>query len=115
MPVYTEATFLFLPNGTLSVVEECSGWSALFAGGTIALVLAYLSSSWRRRVLLLAVTVPLAVASNVLRITILALLSERYGYEILKTPVHVLSGYFTFVLTLVLIMLFAERSRSPAT
>jgi exosortase len=109
-PVYAEGTELFMPTGTFQVVEECSGWSAIYAGFTVALVLAYLSHSWWRRVLLLAAPLPLALASNVLRITVLALLAEWLGYHLLDTPIHVLSGYATFLLTLALIFLLAERS-----
>lgn len=114
-PIYAEGTHLFMPNGTFRVVEACSGWSALYAGITVALLLAYFSHSWGRRLLLVGVAVPLAIASNVLRIVILAILAEWQGYHILDTPIHVLSGYATFVMTLVLIFLFAERPRGAET
>ena len=62
--------------------------------------------------LALVSVLPLAVASNVLRVTVLAVLAEWLGYGILDTPIHVVSGYATFVLTLVLIFTLAERPRS---
>jgi exosortase len=109
LPVYAEGTLLHLPHGSFRVVEECSGFAALYAALTIALVLAYLAESRRRRWLLLLVPWPLAMASNVLRVVLLAFLAERVGYGVLETPLHVLSGYMTFVLTLGLLFLFAER------
>ena len=36
-------------------------------------------------------------------------------YEILDTPLHLISGYVTFMLTLVLLFLFAERSDPGAS
>jgi len=45
LPVFAESTFLHLPHGILEVVAQCSGFSALYAAITIALVLAYLSHS----------------------------------------------------------------------
>jgi len=108
-PVLAEGTYLHLPHGTLRVVMACSGFSALYAAITIALVLSYLSHSWARRALLLSVAVPLALGGNVLRVSALAILAEWRGYEILQTSAHVLSGYASFVLTLGLLFLFAEH------
>jgi exosortase len=108
-PALAEGTLLFLPHGTFRVVEECSGFSALYAAVTIALVLAYLSDSKLRRVVLLLAPWPLAMACNVARIVILALLAESQGFAILDTSVHVLSGYATFLATLALLFLLAEH------
>jgi exosortase len=110
IPVFAEGTSIYMPHGTFLVVEECSGFAALYAAITIALVLAYLSDSPRRRLLLLLLPVPLALAGNVLRVALLGVLAEGFGYGILDTPVHVLSGYLAFVLTLASLFLFAERA-----
>jgi exosortase len=110
IPVFAEGTSIYMPHGTFRVVEECSGFAALYAAVTIALVLAYLSDSPRRRLLLLLLPLPLALAGNVLRVALLAVLAEGFGYGILETSVHVLSGYLSFVLTLVALFLFAERA-----
>jgi exosortase len=109
LPVLAEGTYLHLPHGTLRVVMACSGFSALYAAITIALVLSYLSHSWKRRALLLSVAVPLALGGNVLRVSGLAILAEWWGYEILQTSAHVLSGYASFVLTLGVLFLFADH------
>lgn len=108
-PVLAEGTMLHMPDGTFHIIEECSGFAALYAAATVALILAYLSESRGRRVLLLLAAFPLAMASNVLRIVLLALLAEEFGYHLLDTPLHVLSGYMTFVVTLVGLFLLAER------
>jgi exosortase len=115
LPALGEGTLLYLPHGTFRVVAECSGFGALYAGVTVALVLAYLSPSWKRRILLMALAAPLALAGNVLRIVGLAILAEWLGFQILNGPAHVLSGYASFVFTLGIIFLLAgTRSRSPA-
>jgi exosortase len=90
------------------VVEECSGFSALYAAVTVAFVLAYLSRSRARRIVLVLVAWPLALAGNVLRIVALAILAESRGFEVISTPLHLLSGYLSFVLTLFLVFAFAE-------
>jgi exosortase len=111
VPALAQGSYLHLPHGTFEIIEECSGFSAVYAAFTIALILAYLSHSWRRRVLLLLIPVPLALAVNVLRVLILALLAETQGYTILDTPLHLLSGYATFILTLALVFTCAERHK----
>ena len=60
--------------------------------------------------MILGVTFPLALACNVARVSVLAVLAETQGYQVLDTPAHVLSGYATFVLTLAALFLFAERA-----
>lgn len=112
--VYVDGTYIFLPHGTLSVIEECSGFSALYAGVTIALVLAYMSRSRMRRAVILLSAVPLALVCNVVRVGTLAMLAEVYGYQLLDTPLHVLSGYVSFVLTLAILFLIAGRQPRKA-
>jgi exosortase len=109
LPAFVEGTNIYLPHGTLKVVEECSGFSALYAAVTIALVLAYLSRSSARRVVILLAAFPLALVCNVARVVLLAILVESQGYDVLDTPIHPLSGYVSFVLTLAALFLFAER------
>jgi len=109
LPALVEGTIIHLPRGALKVVEECSGFSALYAGVTIALVLAYMSRSKARRIVIVLAAFPLALACNVVRVTALAILAETYGYELLDTSIHILSGYVSFVLTLAVLFLFAER------
>lgn len=111
VPVFAEGTTITLAVGSLRVVEECSGFSALYAGVTVALVLAYLSRSWPRRVLVVTASVLLALVCNVMRITVLALLVVWFGFEVLETRAHVLSGYASFVLTLLPLFALAERRR----
>jgi len=115
LPVLAEGMHLHLPHGTVQVVQACSGFSALYAAFTIAVVLAYLSHSWSRRAVLLGVAFPLAMGGNVLRVSALAMLAEWRGYGVLETPLHVISGYASFVLTLCLVFCFAERGpRRPS-
>jgi exosortase len=112
VPVLADGMRLHLAHGTLQVVPACSGFSALYAATTIALVLAYLSHSRVRRLVLLGVAAPLALAGNVLRVSGLAILAEWRGYDVLETSAHVLSGYASFVFTLGALFLFAEHGES---
>lgn len=107
-PLYREGFTLVLPRNALFVADECSGFSTLYATVTISLILAYLSDSTPRRLLLLGLAVPLAIACNVVRVAILALLVDRFGAQILDTAMHPASGWLTFTVAALLLFFVAE-------
>jgi exosortase len=114
-PVYREGFTMILPRSALYVADECSGFSTLYATITIALILAYLSDTRVRRLAILGLAVPLAMACNVLRVALLALLVDRYGAGILDTAMHPASGWLTFMIAGVVLFAVAEigHRRSP--
>lgn len=97
---YAEGTELHLGNGSLTVGDGCSGFSTLYAACAVAALVAYSCNHWRGRFLALASAVPLAIASNVIRVILLALLARTLGMGVLDTWMHPASGMLTFVLTL---------------
>jgi exosortase len=107
-PLYREGFALVLPRNALYVSDECSGFSTLYATATISLILAYLSPSTPRRILILALAVPLALACNVVRVAILALLVDRFGADILDTAMHPASGWLTFTVAALILFFIAE-------
>jgi exosortase len=116
VPVAREDTTLFLPVGRLSINDGCSGFSVLYASITLALVLAYFSSSWPRRVVTLGVAFPIAMACNALRCALLGLLVQHWGGGILNTVVHPVSGMLTFSAAAALVTYVGTADvRRPAT
>lgn len=78
------------------VADACSGTATLYAGVTVAIVLAcYARSHWRRAALL-AAAAPLAIAANVLRVVALIVMSSGVGHWIMDSPIHPLTGVATF-------------------
>ena len=115
VPVARSGTTLFMAGINFSIVDACSGFSALYASVTLALVLAYMNRSWRRGVITLAAAFPIAMACNVLRCAFLALIVQRWGAGILHTFLHPASGVLTFTATAVLlIFLSGVEIREPA-
>ena len=105
--VARQGTTLLIPRGEVEVSDACSGFSTLHASVTLALILAYLTPSPARRVLLLAVAPILAVGTNIVRVTALVLLCHHYGFELLDTIAHQLSGYAAFAVSLALLFWLA--------
>jgi len=109
VPVGRQDTTLFLPSSSLAIVDACSGFSALYACITLALVLAYMNPSWPRRLLMLMAAFPIAMACNILRCAFLALIVQRWGAGILHTVLHPASGLLTFITAAVLLAFLGRR------
>lgn len=100
IPIYIEGTTLHTARGELIVADACSGFSTLYASIAIALLIAYRCQSTKRRILVLLIAAPLAIAANVIRVSLLVALVAWQGIEILGTSWHTISGLFTFALVL---------------
>lgn len=100
VPVYSTGTLLQIPNGSLQVADACSGFSTLYATITVAILTAYFCPVVHRRVLVLLIAVPLAIAVNIIRVLLLTLLVHWIGLDVLATSAHEISGLATFVVAL---------------
>jgi len=99
IPVLRDGNILELPHQRLSVVEACSGIRSLLSLAFLSLVYAYF---FDRRVamrwVLLGATVPIAIAANAFRITLMGL----FGLE---GASHLFEGWVLFVVALGLLVL----------
>jgi exosortase/archaeosortase family protein len=84
------------PAHNFVVADACSGANTLWAALAMALVLAATSATTWRRVALLMLAPLLAISANVLRVTLLVLLTKWLGTELLDTPIHEATGVATF-------------------
>jgi len=100
VPVFAEGTTLHMGTATLEIADACSGFSTLYAAIAVASLTAYTTDNNRRRLAVLALAAPIAVAANLVRVVLLAFLVVWFGVDVLATSVHTLSGVFTFVLAL---------------
>ncbi len=109
IPVYAEGTLLQIPGTSVLVADACSGFSTLYAALMTALILAHWSSSTSKKMLLFLSAPLLTLLCNSARVTILVLLIDRYGSELLKTPIHETTGVVTFVAVLAALFALAGR------
>jgi exosortase len=100
VPVYRDGVLLQLPNITLEVADLCSSVPALAA--LLSLGIAYATLTIRplpMRIVLIGVTVPLAVASNAIRVTLTAAGVYYLGPWTLASAFHAFAGTVNFVFT----------------
>jgi exosortase len=98
LTVYLDGNILHLPQLSLGVAEACSGLRSLSSLVVLALLLGFLQKGSRRfRLALLALSVPIAVAVNVVRIVGTASLVE-HDERFAMGFYHAFSGWLIFVL-----------------
>ena len=100
---------LWVTGGALEIDNPCSGLRSLLAMLATGVLLAALlrGGAWRR-VLLVALAVPLAMAGNALRITLLVVTAHYAGIRRAVGLFHDVSGYLTYGLSLAgLLVVFA--------
>ena len=109
VPVFSTDTLLEVEGGSLMVADACSGFATLYAAMTIAILTAYFCNSKRRRILLLIIAAPLAIAVNIMRVLLLTLLVNWFGLDVLATSAHEISGLLTFVIALPIIFYLGQN------
>ena len=117
VPVFSTGTLIEVEGGSLMIADACSGFATLYAAVTIAILTAYFCNSISRRILLLLIAAPLAVAVNIVRVLLLTLLVNWFGIDILATKAHELSGMLTFMIALPIIFFLGQNPviETPAT
>jgi exosortase len=103
-----KGSYLFFQDGDhLLVGSPCSGLRSLIALVALGVLYAveFTSLNLMGRTVVILLTVPIAMISNVLRITFLCLLADGAGVEAASGWVHDVSGYAIYVVALVLMMI----------
>jgi exosortase len=106
VPTVREGNLLILPNVTLEVVEACSGVRTLLS--LLAAVVGYVyltePSTWKRCVLV-ALTVPIVILSNGLRLVAIGVLSFYFGPDVDSGLAHTGLGLVFFALAFLSVLL----------
>lgn len=106
-----EQTVITLPNSMFIVGDACSGFNTLYSSVAVAVFMACFCRSPWRRVLLLALAAPLALAANVLRAVGLVLIGALGDMSLLDTALHEASGVAAFFLVLLVLYRVSDRER----
>ncbi len=106
IPVLRDGNVLELASQKLNVVEACSGIRSLLTLSFLSLVYGYLfdKKAWMRWVLL-AGTIPIAIAANAARVTLTGILSE-IRTDLAQGFFHLAEGWVLFLVALALLVLF---------
>ena len=94
--------------GSLAVEDACGGLRSLMAMLTVAYCLAFFmrSRAWPRRVLIMAVAAPLAIAANVVRIALLCMLARWFGVGFAEGTGHSLANVAAWIAEVLALLAF---------
>ncbi|MCZ6491651.1 MAG: exosortase [Acidobacteria bacterium] len=99
VPVLREGNVIVLPNITLEVVEACSGIRSLFSLMTLTILYGYfMEGRTSFRLILIAMTVPLALFCNGLRIMGTGILTQYVNPAAAEGFFHSFSGWIIFLI-----------------
>ena len=104
--VWREGNIIMFPQTVLEVADACSGLRSLMSLLALGVALAVFSQEKiSRRILLVFLTVPIAILTNMLRVIGTGFLAQYYGAAAAEGFFHEFAGMGVFVLAMV--MLFA--------
>ncbi|MDH7602935.1 MAG: exosortase/archaeosortase family protein [Armatimonadota bacterium] len=108
LEVYRSGVNMSVPGFDFQVAQACSGLSSLVALVGVTAVFAYLTSlpavfKW----FLFVLALPIALAANVVRVTIIALAGYQWGHDVAMHIFHNWSSPILFVTAVVLMFLIS--------
>lgn len=103
---FSEGNMIHLPASELGVLDACSGLRMGIVCAAMAALAAMVSTApIPQRLLVLFSGIPLALATNILRITVMGVVSEQWGQAIAERLFHDASGYVMMPLAVALLLL----------
>jgi exosortase D (VPLPA-CTERM-specific) len=103
--VLREGNIIMFPNITLEVADACSGIRSLMS--LLALAVAYaffVQTSNVRRWIIIVAAIPVAIATNALRVIVTGILSQWWGAQAAEGFFHEFAGIVVFLLAVVLLV-----------
>ncbi len=104
MPIVREGSVIHLTNATLSVGDPCSGIRSLIALMAMGALFAYLlRAGIGKKLLLFFISIPVAIATNVLRVCLLIFVADKLGGQWASPEhwFHTTSGLAVFFISMV--------------
>ncbi len=100
-PTLAEGNIILLNDVRIGVVEACNGLSMLVTFFALSAAVAiFLRGHWIFRVLIVFSAIPIALAANIVRILVTAILHETVGSGIANIVFHDWAGWFMMPLAL---------------
>lgn len=106
-PVFREGVVITVAQYQLLVEEACAGMNSLMGLMSVSMFYIYLlhRASWKHAALLALCIIPIAVVVNIIRVSILILLTYHFGDAVAQGFMHATTGMLLFAVALCLMVL----------
>jgi exosortase len=102
IPVERDGLVLNIPSGSFEVGLPCSGLNSLISLLTIAVLYAFiLEGGILMKITIIISSIPLAMAGNIMRITSVLAVANKYGQDIAMNYFHDISSLILFSVVLI--------------
>lgn len=103
---------VYIDQYELSIESACAGLSSTVSLLAVGMLYAYWvrAAGWRRMAVIALAAFPVALAANLVRILLLLLLVHWGGAKVLATPLHPISGFLSFSLALLMLLLIDQTA-----
>lgn len=106
MNAHRMGTSIYTDNFSFDIAAPCSGINSLFSLLALAAIFAYLTEhSNIKRLILFISAIPIAVISNIIRVSSIGLVAKGFNKDIALSIYHDYSGYVIFLISLALLFL----------
>ncbi|MFC1632018.1 exosortase/archaeosortase family protein [Candidatus Omnitrophota bacterium] len=96
-PSILDGSIIRMPNSFTNVGAPCSGLRSLISLLTLGIIFSFfMKTSYIKKVLLLISAVPIAIVTNVMRITMISIVNDLYGEKVALGFFHDFSGFLVF-------------------
>ena len=107
--LYREGNILYVSTGPLAVEEACSGMRSIMALLALSSLFAYLMYESRlKQWILVAFALPIAVVTNIIRVTTTGIMAHYWGKEFAEGILHESFGWLVFVIAFGLLYLLSK-------
>ena len=109
LDVSVQGAAVSLPNVNLVVGAQCSGVRSIISLFTLYAVFVHIvEGSWVRKLILFFSAIPAAIAGNILRVSSLLWVANRWGAEAGFKYYHDYSGFVFFFFVVIILLLIAR-------
>lgn len=108
VPYEADGVLIELSSGLYEVAQACAGVKFLFTSMVTGILLANLVfDSWRRRVMIVGVSLLLPIVANIIRVLTILLIAESTDQSFAKDVDHIVYGWVFLSIVLFLLISFA--------
>ncbi|GAB6059654.1 exosortase A [Desulfonatronum parangueonense] len=103
--VWNEGNIIMFTNTVLEVADACSGLRSIMSLLALAVAFAFLTQkSNTKRAIIIASAIPIAVATNAMRVIVTGFLAQYWGAQVAQGFFHDFAGFAVFAVAMILLL-----------